>query len=177
MASHAAASAREAAAQGFDPLSDVLRTVRLSGAMFFMVEASDPWGIEVPAAERYAGIVMPGAQHVVSYHLMLEGTGWVRMPGLEPARFSAGDVLVFAHSDPYQMLSAPDRRPELDAEATVGFFREMAAGRLPFVVEEGGGGAPGPGRTARSCRTPARRGAPWPGPPRAPGPRPGPRAG
>ena len=110
--SHAAASVREAAAQGFDPLSDVLRTVRLSGAMFFMVEASDPWGIEVPAAERYAGIVMPGAQHVVSYHLMLDGTGWVRMPGLEPARFSAGDVLVFAHSDPYQMLSAPDRRPE-----------------------------------------------------------------
>ena len=40
------------------------------------------------------------------------------------------------------MLSAPDRRPELDAEATLGFFREMAAGRLPFVVEEGGGGAP-----------------------------------
>ena len=127
---------------GFDPLSDVLRTVRLTGALFFLVEASDPWGIEVPAADRYAGIVTPGAQHVVSYHVMLEGSGWVRMPGLEPTRFTAGDVLVFAHADPYQMLSAPDRRPEFDAEATLGFFRDMAAGRLPFVVEEGGGGAP-----------------------------------
>ena len=84
--SHAAASvtglAREASAApgplGFDPLSDVLQTVRLTGALFFLVEASDPWGIEVPAADRYAGIVMPGAQHVVSYHVMLEGTGWVQ---------------------------------------------------------------------------------------------------
>ncbi len=37
------------------------------------------------------------------------------------------------------MLSEPDQPPEFDAEATMAYFREMAAGRLPFVSKEGGG--------------------------------------
>ena len=34
-----------------DPLSDVLRTVKLTGALFFLVDASSPWGVEVPHAD------------------------------------------------------------------------------------------------------------------------------
>jgi len=33
---------------GFDPLSDVLRAVRLTAAVFFEVDATSPWVIEVP---------------------------------------------------------------------------------------------------------------------------------
>src|SRR5262249_49416993 len=40
------------------------------------------------------------------------------------------------------MLSTPDQSPEFDADATLAFFREMAAGKLPFVIHEGGGGEP-----------------------------------
>jgi hypothetical protein len=32
-----------------DALSDVLRAVRLKGAIFFDVHASDPWAAETPA--------------------------------------------------------------------------------------------------------------------------------
>jgi AraC-like DNA-binding protein len=123
-----------------DPLSDVLRMVKLSGALFFLVNASTPWGIDVPDADRFASIILPRARHVVSYHIILKGSGWAGIPNGAHARFEAGDVLVFAHGDPYAMLSAPGQRPEFDAQATLQFFREMAAGRLPFVVEEGGGG-------------------------------------
>jgi AraC-like DNA-binding protein len=126
--------------QGMDPLSDALRVVKLSGALFFLVEATFPWGVEVPHADTYAGIILPGAQHVVSYHIVLEGTGWVEMAGLAPVRFAAGDILVFPHADAYAMRSAPGVPPEYDVAATLQFFREMAAGRLPFVIEEGGGG-------------------------------------
>ena len=124
-----------------DPLSDVLRMVKLTGALYFLVDASAPWGIEVPQADAFAGIILPRAQHVVSYHIVLEGAGWVSMPGVAPLRFEAGDILVMPHADAYSMLSAPGQPPEYDAKATVLFFREMAAGRLPFVIEEGGGGA------------------------------------
>jgi AraC-like DNA-binding protein/mannose-6-phosphate isomerase-like protein (cupin superfamily) len=124
-----------------DPLSDVLRKVRLTGALFFIVDASDPWGVEVPPVAEYASIVLPGAQHVVSYHIILEGEGWVVMPEGVQARFAAGDILLIAHGDPHRLLSAPDQALEFDGPATVAFLREMAAGRLPFVIAEGGGGA------------------------------------
>jgi AraC-like DNA-binding protein len=115
--------------------------VKLTGALFFLVDATFPWGIEVPRADRFAAIILPRAQHVVSYHIVLQGAGWASIPNVASTRFNAGDILVFPHGDPYSMLSGPGQSPEYDGEATVRFFHDMAAGKLPFVVEEGGGGA------------------------------------
>ncbi|MCT7377255.1 AraC family transcriptional regulator [Chelativorans salis] len=127
---------------GTDPLSDVLRTVKLTGALFFMVDASFPWGVEVPHADEFSSIILPGAQHIVSYHVILKGSGWAGIPNVTSTSFEAGDVLVLPHGDPYLMLSEPGQPPEFDAEATMDYFRDMAAGRLPFVSKEGGGGEP-----------------------------------
>lgn len=123
-----------------DPLSEVLRTVKLTGALFFLVEASSPWGVVVPHAGVFGPIILPQAQHIVSYHIVLEGSGYASVSGGQPTRFAAGDVIVFPHGDPYAMLSEPGRPPASAAEEAMQFFRDMAAGRLPFVVAEGGGG-------------------------------------
>src|SRR5688500_5079815 len=140
--SPALAPASAAVPQGAaDPLSDVLRMVKLSGALFFLVDASSPWGVKVPAAGAFAPIILPRARHVVSYHIVTHGAGWAIVPGSEPLRFAAGDVLVFPHGDPYAMLSAPDSPSQFEPEGALDFFRAMAAGELPFVVPEGGGGA------------------------------------
>ena len=133
---------------GRDPLSDVLATVKLTGALYFLIEASEPWGVVVPRTEVYAGHVLPGSQHVISYDIILEGVGWVEFDDAPSVRFEAGDVLVFAHSLPHRLVSAPGVAPEFDAEATVAFLREMAAGRQPFATSEGGGG---PARTRFVC--------------------------
>ena len=125
-----------------DPLSDVLRTLKLTGALFFLVDASFPWGVEVPRAEAFSSIILPRAQHVVSYHVILKGRGWANIPGVASTWLEAGDVLVFPHGDAYSMLCEPGQPPEFDAEATIDWFRAMAAGKLPFVSEEGGGGEP-----------------------------------
>jgi AraC-like DNA-binding protein len=125
-----------------DPLSDVLRTVKLTGALFFLVDASFPWGVEVPRAEKFSSIILPRAQHVVSYHIMLKGWGWANIPGVASTWLEAGDVLVFPHGDAYSMLCEPDQPPEFDADASIDWFRDMAAGKLPFVSVEGGGGEP-----------------------------------
>jgi len=125
---------------GKDPLSQVLRTVKLTGALFFMVDATSPWGIEVPHAREFQSIILPGAQHVVSYHIALKGAGYAGVPGAAPIRFEAGDVIVIPHADPYAMLSRPGQEPEMSPDGVFDFFRAMAAGKLPFVIEEGGGG-------------------------------------
>ena len=94
-----------------DPLSDVLRSVKLTGALFFAVEASFPWGVEAPRAEAFSSIILPRAQHVVSYHIILKGAVWANIPGVASTWLEAGDVLVFAHGDAYSMLCEPGQRP------------------------------------------------------------------
>lgn len=123
-----------------DPLSDVLRMIKLTGALFFMVDATSPWGVNIPRAEAFAHIILPQVQHVVSYHVVLEGSGWASIAGGDPVRFSSGDIIVFPHADAYSIVSAPELAVEPDTDGALDFFLDVAAGRLPFVVTEGGGG-------------------------------------
>jgi AraC-like DNA-binding protein len=121
-------------------LSDVLRTVRLTGALFFPMEVSSPWVDEVPNAADFASILLPGAQHVVSYHIVTRGQCWAALQGDQPVLLKAGDVLVVPHGDPYIMASAPDLRSRAPVSDVLEFFRYMATRSAPILVTEGGGG-------------------------------------
>src|SRR5262249_60018877 len=118
----------------------VLRTVRLTGAVFFVTEASSPWVLEIPDGTTLAPAILPGAELVLSYHVVINGSGWGGLPDGDPVRLEAGDVLVFPHGDPYVMSIARDTRGGPGLTELLAFFGEMAAGRLPFVVTECGGG-------------------------------------
>jgi hypothetical protein len=52
---------------GADALSDLLRAVRLSGAVFFHYELTGDWVAEAPAAKDCLAFVMPSAQHLIEY--------------------------------------------------------------------------------------------------------------
>jgi AraC-like DNA-binding protein len=138
-----AAFARESAGcelTGGDPLSDVLRTVRLTGAVFFRVDASSPWVIEVPDGATLASATLPRAQHMISYHVVTRGSCSGALAEGTPVRVQEGDILVFPQGDPYVMSIAKGMRGGPDRAAVLAFMRDMAAGRLPFTVTEGGGG-------------------------------------
>jgi hypothetical protein len=47
-----------------DTLSDLLRAVRLRGAVFYYVSNWEDWAAEAPPAREIAAAVMPGAEHV-----------------------------------------------------------------------------------------------------------------
>jgi AraC-like DNA-binding protein len=122
-----------------DTLSDVLRTVRLTGALFFTIEASSPWCVSVPDGAVLAPVLLPRAQHVISYHVVTQGSCWGRVAAGPSVALEAGDVLVVAQGDAYAMGMGADRwKPPGDAE--LAFFQQMAAGALPFTIEEHGGG-------------------------------------
>lgn len=67
-----------------DPLPDVLRVVRLNGAYFYAVEASAPWGIEAVAATELTPRILSDADHLISYHILTEGTCLGSVKGGEP---------------------------------------------------------------------------------------------
>jgi len=82
-----------------DPLSDVLRTVRLRGAVFFMLESSSPWTAVMADGETIAPRLVPGAQQIISYHLITRGGCWGGLLDGPPVRLEAGDVIVFPRGD------------------------------------------------------------------------------
>jgi AraC-like DNA-binding protein len=119
-----------------DVLSDVLRAVRLTGAVYFDFELSSPWVAEAPPSHTIAATVMPGADRVIEYHLIARGSCWGHAVGQEPVQLGEGDLIVFPQGDPHVLSSAPGMRA---APNMALFAREKT--RLPLVHEMGGGGA------------------------------------
>jgi AraC-like DNA-binding protein len=137
---HDQSSESIAAASEIDVLSDMLRSVRLTGSMLFLVEASTPWISWAPPIESFRRMVLPSAQHLISFHIVTHGGCWAGLAGDPPERFEAGDVLVIPHGDAYYLADPPEAERTYGLEEAVTFFRQMAAGRLPSTVVEGGKG-------------------------------------
>jgi len=118
-----------------DVLSDVLRAVRLTGAVYFDFELSSPWVREAPPAPELAGVVMPGAQRVIEYHVVVRGSCWGQVIGGERMRLAEGDVILFPQGDAHVLSSVPGMREQVD----LGAFPQ-ATSPLPVFYEVGGGG-------------------------------------
>jgi len=103
-------SADRSIAMSRDTLSDLLRGVRLRGAVFFYISFRDQWSAEGLSAKQIGG-VMPGCEHVMEYHLLLKGSGWAAISGLPPVKLAAGDVVMFPHGDRNVVSSAPGLEP------------------------------------------------------------------
>jgi len=76
-----------------DVLSDVLRAVRLTGAVYFDFEFSSPWVAETPPSRAIADTVMPGADRVIEYHLIARGSCWGNAIGQKPIALGEGDEI------------------------------------------------------------------------------------
>jgi AraC-like DNA-binding protein len=85
-----------------DALSELLRTVKMSGAMFYVAECSKPWRVLAPPGASLGRYVAPNASHVIEFHLVTEGTGYVRV-GEEKTPFAAGDLFMIPHGDAHEM--------------------------------------------------------------------------
>src|SRR5262245_64964031 len=81
-----------------DALSDVLKTVRLTGATFFDVVARAPWVAEQPPRELILPKILPGAEHLIAYHVVTEGRCFGNRIGEAPIALEAGDVIVRSES-------------------------------------------------------------------------------
>lgn len=118
-----------------DVLSDVLRTVRLTGAVYFSIDASAPFAAEALPAGEVAPHVMPGIDHVIEYHLITRGSCWGGIVGEEPVLLQEGDIIAFPHGDPHTISSSPGMRGRLSLDG----YRRPVGSQLPFLLREGGG--------------------------------------
>ena len=88
-----------------DALSQAFVSVRASGAVFFRMECSSPWGFAVPNVNDAAELLSPGTGRIVNYHLVTEGRAFVRLDDGEAFWAEAGDVVILPHGDAHTVSS------------------------------------------------------------------------
>src|SRR6476469_5253784 len=98
-----------------DALSDVLRVVQLTGAVYLDGAFSTPWGITVPADSPVCAAYLPPSDRVISFHLVTKGQCVAMLPhdfggALE---LNAGDVIVVPQGETHLIGSSTDVSPEL----------------------------------------------------------------
>src|SRR5689334_7668864 len=94
-----------------DVLSDVLRVVRLTSAVFFTARLSSPWSIESPPPDQLARALKLRAESIALFHVQVEGHCLISIEGHAPLRMEAGDVIIFPHGDAHVMSSQMGGRP------------------------------------------------------------------
>ncbi len=117
-----------------DALSDVLRAVRLRGAVFFYVSGTGEWAAEAPPAKEVAPLLMRGVDHVIEYHAVAQGSCWAGIPGGPAVQLSAGDVVMFPQGDAHVVSSAPGMRGDAD----IGWISNTRTEQLPLRINYNG---------------------------------------
>jgi AraC-like DNA-binding protein len=95
-----------------DVLSEVLRAVKLDGALFYNAEFSAPWAAHSIDAHTVTSSLSPSSQHVIIFHLVTEGRGYAHIEGDDrPIPLNAGDILIVPHGDAHILGNGPSVTP------------------------------------------------------------------
>lgn len=119
-----------------DVFSQILSGVKLNGAFFFHAEFSAPFGVCSPASRLMAPALAPGAEHLIVYHMVVEGHCFAKLPDGAMVSLDPGDVVVFPHGDGHLLVNGSDKEvPEYSARAS-----EKILAHDLTVLRIGGGG-------------------------------------
>lgn len=118
-----------------DVLSDILRVIKLEGALFFNAEFSAPWCLHSRLTAEVAHYLSPAANHLVLYHLLTEGRAYARLPDGRREELTAGDIVVFPRGDTHFLGNG---RPEKPVDSFKTFEKNLTQGLR--VARFGGGG-------------------------------------
>jgi AraC-like DNA-binding protein len=118
-----------------DVLSEVLRAVRLEGALFFNAEFSAPWCVSSSRSAAIASYLSPGAEHVIIFHFLTEGRAYVTLPEGSRKELAAGDIVVLPHGNAHRLGNGS---PEQPVDSLSIFAKNLGQGLK--LARFGGGG-------------------------------------
>ena len=121
-----------------DALSDLLKTVRLTGAAYFEIVARDPWAVASPPRELILPTVLPDGDHLIAYHVVTAGRCFATVADGKPIALEAGQVLVITNGDPHTMSSSPGLRANPPMPDVL---QVAAAAKKPYCINIGDGPA------------------------------------
>ena len=114
----------------------------MTGAIFLDAEFTAPWGVAVPRARELAAVLAPTAEHLVSYHFVIEGVMTVQAEDGTEFEAAAGDIVIIPYGDSHRLSNGAANEFIDSARA----LRQLARGDV-IRFQLGGGGA----RTRMVC--------------------------
>ena len=128
-----------------DVLSDALRVMRVACGVFFTARMTSPWSVTSPPAERLRAVLVPEAECLAHFHILVEGEPcWVALPGRAPVKMTPGDLIILPQGEAHVMtsdLALPPLPVEQSLEGVAATIANAQPGRLPAMNFGGGGPA------------------------------------
>ncbi|MDN5941137.1 MAG: cupin domain-containing protein, partial [Nitrospira sp.] len=139
-------------------LSEVLRAVKLDGAMFYNAEFSAPWCARSIDARTVTSYLSPNSQHVIIFHLLTEGRGYAHVEGDDrPVPLNAGDILIVPRGDSHILGNGPSVTPVDRAQV----LEQVLSQGLKVSRMGGGGGTHQVHLRLHVLRSAAQQSFPW----------------
>jgi len=117
-----------------DVLSEVLRAVKLEGALFFNGEFSAPWCIRSSPSAMIPHLAL-GARHLIFFHFLTEGRAYARLPEGQREDLTASDIVILPHGDTHLLGNGSPAKP---VDSLTAFAKNLTQGLK--VARFGGGG-------------------------------------
>jgi len=118
-----------------DSLSDVLKVLRLSGAIFLDAEFTAPWCV-TSSSHQPTSSALGGGEHIVFFHWLIAGRCHARLrSGGETFDLHAGDLLLMPNDDEHLMGSHLGI-DSIEAASLV----DASSGKPLMQIRHGGGG-------------------------------------
>lgn len=95
----------------FDPLSEVLRSVRLTGGLFLDVRLTAPWCVISELTAQDCRPFLANPAQLIFYHVVLRGRFLLFVEGEPPMEVSGGDIVLLPRNDTHMLATAPGMRP------------------------------------------------------------------
>jgi AraC-like DNA-binding protein len=118
-----------------DPLSEVLRSVRLTGGVFLDAHFSAPWCVTANMTAEDCTPFLARPAQLVAFHVVTEGELLVWLGDEEPVRARAGEILLFPGNDGHILASARGVAPVRAGT----LIQPAESGGLARIVHGGGG--------------------------------------
>jgi AraC-like DNA-binding protein len=120
-----------------DALSDVLKSVRLEGAVYLNAEFTAPWCVRANFGLAKARARLAGADHVLCFHFLVQGRCTIRLDDGELHDAGSDDVVIFPHQDHHVVGSDLQLAPVATATLVdAGATRDTGL----YQLRHGGGG-------------------------------------
>jgi AraC-like DNA-binding protein len=116
-------------------LQSALEQLRLDGAIFFRSEFTEAFALVDTPAE-IAGLLHPGAERLILFHIIADGSCWVEGPEGDRHWASRGDVIVVPYGDQHT-LSGQHEAERVHISALI----EPPPWKVMPLLRHGGGGA------------------------------------
>lgn len=94
-----------------DPLTAIVRSLELSGAVFLDAAFTAPWAGVAQGAEEDCRPFGPVPRHVIAYHVMTEGEAVLLVDRRARCQVTAGDVVFLPGNTRCVLASAPGIAP------------------------------------------------------------------